>query len=51
VANFYRDCHQKELKKRRGKVESRTLIQTADRPEIDLKVACDITESVDFGKM
>jgi len=43
LTNFYRDSYQKELKKWRRKV----LIQSADRPEVEFKVACDV-ESVNF---
>jgi len=42
LTNFYRDSRQKELKKWRR--------QSVDRPEIELKVACDVIESVDFAK-
>jgi len=51
LTNFYRDSHQKALKKWRRKVQSSTQIQTADRPEIELKVACDVLKSVEFVKI
>jgi len=46
---FYRDSHQKELKNDEEK--SSTQIQSVDRLEIEFKVACDVIESVAFGKI
>jgi len=51
LTNIYRDNHQKELKKCLKKVRSSLLIQSADCPEIELKVPCDVIESVEFGKI
>ena len=53
LTNFYRDSHQKELKKRRRKDKSslNRYIQSADRPETECKVACNIIKSVKFGKI
>jgi len=48
---FYRESHQKKLRKRRRKVHGSTLIQSADLLEIEFKVTCDIIESVEFGKI
>ena len=31
--------------------KSSTYIQSADRPDIEFKIACDVIESVEFGKM
>jgi len=50
LTNFYRDGHQKELKKLRREVKSSTKIQSADRPEIEFKVACDVILSVNFAQ-
>jgi len=32
-------------------VKSRILLQSADRPEIELKVACDVIEAMEFGNL
>jgi len=49
LTNFYRDSHQKELKKLRRRVQNSTRMQSADRPEIEIKIACDVKESVNFA--
>jgi len=51
LTNFYRDSRQKEIEKCRWKVKSSTSIQSADRLVIELKVACDVIEAMEFGKI
>jgi len=51
MTNFYRNSQQKQHNKWRGKVPSRILAPSADRSEIEFKVACDAIESVEFGKI
>jgi len=48
---FYQDSQQKQLKKWRGKSIAATKIQSANCLEIEFKVACYVTESMEFGKI
>jgi len=41
----------KDLKKWRRKAKSRTLLRSADRPEFEFKVACDVIEFGKFDKI
>jgi len=51
LTNCYRGSHQKELKIKK-KIKSKSASeQSADRPEIELKVYRNIIESVVFGKI
>jgi len=48
---FIERAIRKSSKKWRRKVKSSTQIQSAERPDIEFKVACDVIESVEFGKI
>jgi len=52
LINFHRNSDQKQLKKMtKKKVQSSTFIQSAERLGIEFKVACNITEPVELGKI
>ena len=48
---FLEIVNRKSKKKWRRRVQRRILIQSADHPEIEFKVTCDVTEPVEFGKI
>jgi len=51
MTNFHRRSHRKELKKWGAKVQSRSFIQSFDHPEIEFRLARDVIETVEYGKI